>query len=248
MARGQESRSRLLMTTVTGWGGASRTAAPLLLLGDGLDRDGGLRLRAALRVLHVSGLRREERVVLADSHVHAGMELRAALAHEDGPRVHQLSAEGLEAEALALGIAAVAGRAACFLVCHVVSLWLGDGVHTDLRVVLPMALGLLVVLAAAQLEDLHLRAAPVGDDGGGYLGPAHQGVTELHGVAVRDHEHLVQDNLSANVCRYLFYFDFLAGGNAILLAAGFYDRVHCRTPLCGVFRPRVTKSLRVNSL
>ena len=38
---------------------------------------------------------------------------------------------------------------------------------------------------------------------------------------------MIQDNLSANVCRYLFYFDFLAGGNSVLLAAGFYDRVHC---------------------
>jgi len=38
---------------------------------------------------------------------------------------------------------------------------------------------------------------------------------------------LIQDNLSANVCRYLFYFDFFAGGNSVLLAAGFYDRVHC---------------------
>src|SRR5689334_14566617 len=118
MARGQVSRSRLLMTTVTGWCSASRTAGPLLLLGRGLDRDGGLALRPVLRVLHVARLRGEERVVLADAHVHAGMELRAALADEDGARVHELAAEGLEAEALAFGIAAVAGRPACFLVCH----------------------------------------------------------------------------------------------------------------------------------
>jgi len=90
-----------------------------------------------------------------------------------------------------------------------------------------MALGLLVVLAAAHLEDLHLRAATVGDDGGGDFRARHQGITELHGLAIRDHEHLVEDNLSANVCRYLFYFDFFAGGNSVLLAAGFYDRVHC---------------------
>jgi hypothetical protein len=90
-----------------------------------------------------------------------------------------------------------------------------------------MALGFLIVLAAAHLEDLHLRAATVGDDGGGDSRSGHQGITELHGVAIRDHQHLVEDNLSANVCRYLFYFDFFAGGNSVLLAAGFYDRVHC---------------------
>src|SRR5690349_24155804 len=90
-----------------------------------------------------------------------------------------------------------------------------------------MSLRLLVVLAAAHLEDLHLRAATVGDDRRLHFRAGDKRVTELHGVSIRDHEHLVEDDLSANVCRYLFYFDFLAGGNAILLAAGFYDRVHC---------------------
>src|SRR5258708_8809970 len=105
--------------------------------------------------------------------------------------------------------------------------FLADGIHTDFRVVLAMPLRLLVVLAAAQLEDLHLRAASVGDDGGRNFRSGHQGITELYGVSIRNHEDLVEDNLSANVCRYLFYFDFFAGGNTILLAAGFYDRVHC---------------------
>src|SRR5690242_1528916 len=104
---------------------------------------------------------------------------------------------------------------------------LSDGIHTDFRVVLAMPLRFRVVLAAAQLEDLHFHAAPVTEHRGRDLRPGHEGVTELHGVSIRDHEHLVEDDLSANVCRYLFYFDFLAGGNAILLAAGFYDRVHC---------------------
>ena len=53
-----------------------------------------------------------------------------------------------------------------------------------------------------------------------------EGITELDGLSIRNHQDLVEDNLSANVCRYLFYFDFLAGGNSVLLAAGFYDRIH----------------------
>src|SRR6187402_2222261 len=110
-------------------------------------------------------------------------------------------------------------------------LWsLGDRIHTDFRVVLAMALRALIVLAPAHLEDLDLHAAAVADYGGRDFRSRHQGVTELYGVTVRDHENLVEDNLSANVCRYLFYFEFFAGGNSILLAAGFYDRVHCRTP------------------
>src|SRR5688572_28269618 len=156
------------------------------------------------------------------------MELGAALADQDRARVHQLAAEGLEAEALGLGVATVAGRPACFLVCHVGSS--GDRIHTDFRVVLAMALRALIMLAPAHLEDLDLHAAAVAEDGGRDACSGHEWVTELHGVSVRDHEDLVEDDLSANVCRYLFYFDFLAGGNSVLLAAGFYDRVHCRTP------------------
>src|SRR6185503_3616499 len=113
------------------------------------------------------------------------------------------------------------------LSCVPCRLSLADRIHTDFRVVLPMSLRLLVVLAPAQLEDLHLRAAAVADDRRGHFRARDQGIAELDGVAIRDHQHLVEDDLSANVCRYLFYFDFFAGGNAVLLAAGFYDRVHC---------------------
>src|SRR5258706_2451553 len=104
---------------------------------------------------------------------------------------------------------------------------LSDRVHTNFRVVLAMSLGLLVVLAAAKLEDLHFRATTVGDDCRLHRRAGDKGITELYGLSVRDHEHLVEDNLSANVCRYLFYFDFFAGGNAVLLTSGFYDRIHC---------------------
>src|SRR5688500_3871516 len=201
----------------TRYGASSQPGS--LLLRCRLDGDDRLALRTLLRVLHVARGSREQRVVLADAHVHAGMEARAALANEDRSRVDELAAEGLQAQALALGVAAVAGRAACFLVCHLGSL--DDRIHTDFRVVLAMPLGLLVMLAAAHLEDADLLAAPVGDDGGGDCRSGHQGITDLQGVAIRDHEHLVEDNLSANVCRYLFYFDFLAGGNSVLLAAGF---------------------------
>src|SRR3954453_5023652 len=100
-----------------------------------------------------------------------------------------------------------------------------------------MPLRLLIVLAAADLEDFHLHATTVSENGAGDCRSRHQGITELHGVTVRDHQDLVQDHLSANVCRYLFYFDFFAGGNSILLAAGFYDRVHC-----GLHWVRVSRS------
>src|SRR5215471_12588293 len=61
---------------------------------------------------------RVKRVVLADADVVAGMNLGSALADDDAAGGDELPAVALHAEALGLGIAAVAGAAACLLVCH----------------------------------------------------------------------------------------------------------------------------------
>jgi len=65
-------------------------------------------------------------------------------------------------------------------------------------------------------SDFTLANLPYGVSGG-----------RVH-VAIGDHENLVQNHFAANVCRYLFYFQFFAGAHAILLATGFYDRIHGR--------------------
>src|SRR5438067_8775245 len=66
-----------------------------------LDRHGRLALRTVLGELDLAGREREERVVLANADVRAGVEPRAALANDDRARVHELAAECLDAEALA---------------------------------------------------------------------------------------------------------------------------------------------------
>jgi hypothetical protein len=50
--------------------------------------------------------------------------------------------------------------------------------------------------------------------------------TKFNGVTRPHCEHLVYGDFGANVCRYLFYFEFFAGNNLVLFATGFYDRVH----------------------
>ena len=89
-----------------------------------------------------------------------------------------------------------------------------------------MALVLLVVLAAAHLENLHLGMPTVRDHFRRDLRSGDERRTDLDGLAFADHKHLVQSDFRAHVRRYLFYFDLFAGCDAILLAAGFYDRVH----------------------
>src|SRR6266699_4883038 len=61
---------------------------------------------------------REQRVVAAAADALAGVEVRAALADEDLARVHDLTAVTLDAEALGLGVAAVAAGRGALLVCH----------------------------------------------------------------------------------------------------------------------------------
>jgi hypothetical protein len=41
---------------------------------------------------------------------------------------------------------------------------------------------------------------------------------------------LIDGDFGTNVCRYLFYFKFFASDNFVLLATGFYDRVHDLKP------------------
>src|SRR5579864_4693426 len=64
--------------------------------------------------LHLTLGQSEQRVVAAPTHVVAGMEMRAALADDDLTGLDRLTAERLHAEALGIGVTAVAGRSAAF--------------------------------------------------------------------------------------------------------------------------------------
>ena len=89
-----------------------------------------------------------------------------------------------------------------------------------------MASVLLVVLPATHLEDRNLLVTTLGHDGTNDGSPTDQRCTELNRFTFAYCENLVERDFSVNVCRYLFYFQFFADSNLILLATGFYDRVH----------------------
>src|SRR5215213_6647153 len=61
----------------------------------------------------------KKRMVLAQADVVARVPFGAALTHDDVAGARRLAAEQFHAEALAFTVAAVAGRAACLLMCHV---------------------------------------------------------------------------------------------------------------------------------
>src|SRR5436190_3692477 len=109
--------------------------------------------RALDRIAHLAVDEREQRVVAADADVRAGVELGAALAHDDRAGRNDLAAEHLDAEHLRLRIAAVTRRAAAFFLCHVSAPLDAapsgrvDRADADLGEILAMPLALLVVLA-----------------------------------------------------------------------------------------------------
>ena len=73
---------------------------------------------AAGAELDRAGDEREQRVVAATADAVAGVEVGAALADDDLAGVDDLAAEALDAEALGVGVATVAGGGRALLVCH----------------------------------------------------------------------------------------------------------------------------------
>src|SRR5262245_37468447 len=118
-----------------------------------------------------------------------------------------------------------------FLCAMVVAPSARDAVDLEFGVALAMALVLLIVLAPAHLEDLDLVAAAVAHDGGLDRRAGDGRLPEPHAVAFADHQHLIENDLGAHVRRNLLDLHFLAGGNPVLLAARFHDRVHGAAPL-----------------
>ena len=65
-----------------------------------------------------SGLQRVERVVLATTDKVAGLEVRTALANDDGPRLGELAAIELDPAELRVGIASILGGTLSLFMCH----------------------------------------------------------------------------------------------------------------------------------
>src|SRR5690606_27073151 len=107
---------------------------------------------------HVAVNQCKQGVILAHANVLTGVELGAALTHDDGTSCHQLATKGLHAQHFWLGITSVARRAAAFFLCHDLapSELSGNRHNLQLSELLAMALGFSVVLTATQLEDAYL--------------------------------------------------------------------------------------------
>ena len=57
-------------------------------------------------------------MVFADTHIHTGVKLGAALAHDDRASRDEFTAESFYTEHFGIGIASISRRAAAFFLCH----------------------------------------------------------------------------------------------------------------------------------
>src|SRR5882762_934273 len=100
-----------------------------------------------------------------------------------------------------------------------IALALDDVVDTDLGVRLPVSLRFLEVLAPAQLEDLHLVAAPVGEHRGLHQGAGDERRADLDRIARADEQHLFEREVRADLSGDRLDAQRRARFHAVLLAA-----------------------------
>ena len=191
------------------WRSFSQVGVP-----SGLDDGDDL---AVLDELHLAVPEGEESEVAALPDVLAGMDLRAALADDDGAGLEELSVVGLDAEVLRIRVAAVACRCGS---CHFLSS-LRDCLDGCDREVLAMADEAAFAFPALRLEVDHLLATFVAVDGERYGGALHVGSADLEGGSVADGANRRKRRFLTRIDRELFNLDLVTDLDKHLLAAGF---------------------------
>src|SRR5580704_8599971 len=126
--------------------------------------------------------------------------------------------------------------------CHIVLLSC-NAENLDLSIVLTVPLGLAIVFTATHLEYVHLVASAMRDDFGLDRSAVKQRRADGNVLAVRDHQHLVKHDFAAYIGSDLFDSQLFARADAVLLAAGFDDRIHdfdpCSIAAAKYGKPRI---------
>jgi hypothetical protein len=166
-------------------------------------------------------------MVFADTNASSRVELGTTLTNNDSASRNRLTTKGFYTEHFWFGITSISRRAAAFFLCHDLFFLLCRN-RTNLQFceLLAMSLTFLIVLTTTHFKNAHFVVLAVRNYCDRYGRAGHQGRAYFDFRAVADRQNLFKHYLLAYVRSNLFYFNFFAGSNSILLAAGFYDRVH----------------------
>ena len=93
-----------------------------------------------------------------------------------------------------------------------------------------MALAFLIVFAAAHFENANFFATAVRHDLSHYSSTRYEGRAYHQVCTVTNGQNFGESDITPHIRSDLFYFQFIASGNAILLATSFYDCVHEEIP------------------
>src|SRR3954451_12306781 len=203
---------------------------PMERSGTGLLREDGDDAAAAAGLeVHATGACGEDRVVLADAHAVARLEAGPALAHDDLAAGHDLAGEHLHAEALGGAVAPVAAGAESLLVSHRFLLPPRDVQDLEPRQVGAGAHPALVAALRLELEHVDLLPALVPADDRLDLDLAEVVGRERGVLAVAGDEQRLERHRGALVLAHPVHEQAVALLDAVLLTAGFHDRVHERS-------------------
>jgi hypothetical protein len=115
--------------------------------------------------LHRTSNQREEGVVFATANPSTGVEVGAALTHDDFARANNLTSKTLHAKALRIGITTVTSAGYTLFTCHVgASLPRGDASDTNLRQIMTVAHAATVAGLALVVHNLDFWSAQVFND------------------------------------------------------------------------------------
>jgi hypothetical protein len=205
------------------------------------QRRGGVELRLSNNADEVSRLAEllvlddtvnlcKERIITADTDVHAGTEPGSPLTHEDASGCHALAPVPLDAEVLRVAIATVARTSNAFLVCHTIPLLLDDLRYLYPGLPLAMAAPDAIAFAPFLFEDNDRIALMVIQDGPLYPRAGEVGGSDTHRCAVSHKEHMIEADAGPGLFMQAGDNDRVVGVDRVLTACDLDHGKHGYSP------------------
>jgi len=175
-------------------------------------------------------------VILAHTHIVAGVELGPTLTNKDVTGDDLLATKFLDAQTLGIAIAAILNRAAAFFMCHCRDSSIGnerltgDAVHAQACDVMAMTALAAIHRAHMPLEDNDFFIAELVFNREGHGSTINSGRPDHSEIAIAQEQNVAGAKFSTNFMRQLIHINEHAFFGTILTSAKFYNCVHGVSP------------------